>query len=63
MPEGACGYVCFMEKPPRDTDDDLIARLREDQKKIRSGQPVEEEAPVDLADPPVDLDVDGVDDT
>ncbi len=52
-----------MANSGRRTDDELIARLREDQEKIRPGEPVEEQAPVDLADPPVDLDVDGVADS
>ncbi len=50
-----------MAKSPRDLDDDeLIAHLREDTKKVRAGEPAEENAPVDLGDPPVELDVDGV---
>lgn len=52
-----------MVKSPRDLDDDkLIARVREDANKIRAGQPVEENAPVDLENPPVELDLDGVED-
>lgn len=53
-----------MAKSPRDlSDDDLIARVREDVKKIDAGEPIEENAPVDLESPPVELDLDGVEDT
>lgn len=50
-----------MAKSPRDLDDDdLIARVRQDAKDVRAGEPLEDNAPVDLEDPPVELDVDGV---
>lgn len=50
-----------MAKAPKDlSDDELIARVREDVKKINPGEPVEENAPVDLEAAPVGLDVDGV---
>ncbi|HET9075716.1 MAG TPA: hypothetical protein VFN68_02200 [Acidimicrobiales bacterium] len=51
-----------MAKPPSElNDDELIARVREDIKEVRAGEPLEENAPADLGDPPVDLDIDGVD--
>lgn len=50
-----------MVKPPRDlNDDELIARVREDATNIKAGKPLEEKAPADLDNPPVDLDLDGV---
>ena len=50
-----------MAKPPRELDDDeLIARVRDDAEKIKGGRPLEENAPADLDNPPVDLDLDGV---
>ncbi len=50
-----------MAKSPRDLDDDeLIARVRQDAKNVKAGEPLEENAPADLENPPVELDVDGV---
>lgn len=50
-----------MVKPPRQLDDDqLIARIKEDARVVKAGEPVEENAPVDLEDSGQGLDVDGV---
>lgn len=64
MAGGVGGYLSDMAQSPRELDDDeLAARLREDANRVRAGKRVEEEAPVDLTDPPVDLDQDGVSNT
>lgn len=50
-----------MGKPPNElTDDELVSRLQGDVKEARPANPLERNAPVDLEDPPVDLDQDGV---
>lgn len=50
-----------MEKSPQElTDDELVGRLREEQKEVRPGYPAEQTAPVDLENEGVELDQDGV---
>lgn len=52
-----------MVKPPRDLDDEELAnRLRRDAEDVKGGKRLEENAPVDLENPPVELDLDGVED-
>lgn len=51
-----------MGKSPSElSDDDLVSRLAHDVQEARPPTPLERNAPVDLEDPPVDLDQDGVD--
>lgn len=55
------GYQQVMGKPPSELDDDeLVSRLKDDVKETRPATPLERNAPVDIEDPPVDLDQDGV---
>ena len=48
------------KQPSELTDDELVSRLKDDVKEARPATPLERNAPVDLEDPPVDLDQDGV---
>lgn len=41
-------------------DDELVARLRRDVVEARPASALERDAPVDIEEPPVDLDEDGV---
>lgn len=50
-----------MEKSPEElTEDELINRLRAERNIIRPGYPAEHNAPVDIEDPGIELDQDGV---
>lgn len=50
-----------MEKSPEElSDEELTARLRVDDTKVRPGYPAERNAPVDLENDGIELDQDGV---
>lgn len=61
MGRDSTGYVWIMAKSPREmSDDELVDRLRADEKEIRPGRDVERNAPVDLENDGIELDQDGV---